>query len=215
MCADLIIFKTHFRNMAMDGFRQVEKDIKCYVKCVSSKSKENLSKKQSKELDVQFDECKFDWEKVIDVRTFPTDDYRVHKAEILCSIDMPFLSPDKIIYNLSEAASGLYIISNALSPKAQLEWAKRAVEDFSKSDHTNITNLNNLMYANSDSVVTDNTESYIEDVADLQINNAEGTTSSLWEISCVEAVPFQSFSKLRWSCLGYHYGTNRVLLICY
>ena len=97
------------------------------------------------------------------------------------------------------------MVSNALSVEEQIHWASKAVEEYSTAEHNNLNNLSSLYEASSS--VADETNS-----ADSQATgtgkepSAVPSVVDLWKDSVSEEVPFQLFSKLRWSCLGYHYG---------
>lgn len=88
---------------------------------------------------------------------------------------------DKIL-QIPGTPTGLYIIKGALSVSQQLHWAKTACEEYSRADHTNLTNLRNLR-------------------GDVDIFGDR----DIWMQTLRENNGFKRFKELRWASLGYHY----------
>jgi hypothetical protein len=183
-----------------DEFKLMEKRIKTYTKDVDME-KRKLSQRQRMLLTKERAACEhgFDWTEVVDV--YNTDVFKRpcnSPADTLEAVDPDQASPTAVVHDLSPISSGLYLIEGALSPRQQLHWAKRAVEDYSTVKHNNLTNLHNL----SDSDGPMHTTPMHSEQADRFHVHAP---MDLWRTSVREAVPYRSFSDLRWSCLGYHY----------
>lgn len=98
------------------------------------------------------------------------------------------------VYRIKGAPDGLYLLQNALNSNSQLYWAKVALEKYSIEEHNNLSNLDRI---NAIECKDCNNEIIIR----------EDTVSPkhIWFDSIKLNDNFQSFNKLRWSCLGYHY----------
>lgn len=208
-----------------DEFRLMEKRIKNYGRDVMA----NLSK-QSKRQKLKASACRnehennFHWNEVLDVRS--NQELRATSAKCGSSTSTGLSSMSDVegyeAYDLSHISPGLFVVSQALSVVQQVYWAKVAVEEYSKVEHNNLNNLQSLYGV--DGAVADETA---KDNADSKGSTTPVTCSEtkeqpsdrvgktctdipsvedLWNTSREESVPFQTFSKLRWSCLGYHYG---------
>jgi hypothetical protein len=188
-----------------DQFRVMEKRIKRYCKeLVTDRSK--LSKRQRLKLDEgrPAAERAFSWDEVVDV-TCPSSSARFRVAS-----DNHHVAHPRTVLDLSLISQGLYVISQALDSHEQLLWAAKAVEEYSTAEHNNLTNLSSLygvISQSSDEVK----EAGGESNAAPSHRSAIPDVMALWQRSAHEAVPFQTFAKLRWSCLGYHYGMFYVL----
>lgn len=192
-----------------DQFRITEKKIKKYIKKQLIKnqyqSKRQKRRNESEQMN-SFDEKygSFDWYNVVDIREIKNDNSR-YTFTLIQSITNSKLSNSSTVYYVNNTPNGLYFIENALSIDQQLHWSKKALEEYSKAEHTNLTNLYKINNSNSnskqqtDEMTIDNHEKCVDGL-DLH------TIENLWQISKDEPNRFQSFSKLRWSCLGYHYG---------
>jgi hypothetical protein len=199
----------------------MEKRIKNYCRSVAA-VQSNMSKRQrlKAELGRKSDETQFSWEEVVDVLS-PS----CTLASVSCGDDIHFLSkgssscsesssPIKL-YDLSAISPGLYLVSQALSVEEQLHWASKAVEEYSKAEHNNLNNLNSLYGTPKETTTGDNADEAAE--APSSSSGVKSTAAAvpsvddLWEKSSLEKPPFQTFAKLRWSCLGYHYGTNDII----
>jgi hypothetical protein len=205
-------------QVGIDRFRLMEKRIKNYCRDVAA-VQSNTSKRQrlKAEQGRKPDEIHFSWDEVVDVLSpacpFTCIDCRNDIHALLgssspCSRNSS--TPIKL-YDLSSISPGLYVVSQALSVDEQLHWASKAVEEYSKAEHNNLSNLNSLYGAPKDSATNDQGMPSTE-VPSSSSGVKPNVTSvhsveDLWEKSSVEERPFQTFAKLRWSCLGYHYGT--------
>ena len=184
-----------------DLFRLTEKRVKNYARSVAA-VKTNMSKRQrlKAEQGRSAEESNFNWNEVIDVSC------------ISCSSKNPYpvnagssSSGGGKLFDLSFVSPGLFLVSNALSVEEQIHWASKAVEEYSTAEHNNLNNLSSLYEASSSAADESNS-------ADSQATgtgkepSAVPSVVDLWKDSVSEEVPFQLFSKLRWSCLGYHYG---------
>jgi hypothetical protein len=174
----------------MDEFRNVEKQIRQYGKCL--KEYKNLSNYKSNCL-VEL----FDWNNsVIDVRQ-PTENVVQVVATEIESLDKQLLNKNLKIYSINTLPEGFYVITNALSRSSQLYWARKALVEYSKAEHTNLTNLEKLSNSyNSGSAA-------LKEEKEIPLNQ---DTMGKFSDSLHDANQFKSFFKLRWSCLGYHYG---------
>jgi hypothetical protein len=187
-------------SLDTDQFRVMEKRIKRYCKeLVTDRSK--LSKRQRLKLDEgrPAAERAFSWDEVVDV-TCPSSSARFRVAS-----DNQQLAHPRTVFDLSLISPGLYVISQALDSHGQLHWAAKAVEEYSAAEHNNLTNLSSLYGLNSRSS-DEVKEAGGESNAAPSHRSAIPDVAALWQDSALEAVPFQTFAKLRWSCLGYHYG---------
>jgi DNA alkylation damage repair protein AlkB len=81
-----------------------------------------------------------------------------------------------------------------LSSNSQLYWAKIALEKYSTEEHNNLSNLEKINATESKECNEKNLNS--EDIL---------PPKHIWFDSIKLNDNFQSFNKLRWSCLGYHY----------
>lgn len=110
------------------------------------------------------------------------------KISELCSTALHSVNPEAYVIDSTEvgAPQGLYIIKRALTTNAQLHWAKIALEQYTRSHHTNLTNLQSLNGSKSDDI-------------------SAFDSSNLWLDSIANNDNFKSFKPMRWACLGYHY----------
>lgn len=199
----------------VDAFRLMEKRIKNYGRDVAA----NLSK-QSKRQRLKASagrtehENNFHWSEVFDVQSSRP---ALTEKDTLCSISSSSTGAVSNMcdiagytaYDLTHISPGLFVVSRALSVEQQIYWATKAVEEYSTVEHNNLNNLQSLYGA--DSTVTNNdstsegqqhSEHKSKSAADIP--NVE----DLWVTSRQESVPFETFARLRWSCLGYHYGKS-------
>lgn len=142
----------------------------------------------------------FDME-IIDIRN------RAHvgKFEEISSITTPIegsnfhdVSNTTRVYRINDAPDGLFLLKNVLSSSGQLYWAQIALEKYSIEQHNNLSNLERIN--------TTEAEEH-DDERIIQNHNIEDTLTPkhIWFDSIKLNDNFQSFHKLRWSCLGYHY----------
>jgi DNA alkylation damage repair protein AlkB len=134
------------------------------------------------------------------------------------------ISKDAKLFTLSgcQMPSGFYVMTGALSTELQLDIAERAVEEYSQSAHTNLTNLHLQSKIESESKSKSSLDSSVEvknEDEPLQANNGHQVQATsvesceealeqlrnLWRRSVRECNDFRSFKKLRWASLGYHY----------
>jgi hypothetical protein len=191
-----------------DLFRRKEREIKAFIKSkqvehdkVSHKQKTGWN--ESKKTDGSL--SSFCWNDVVDVRSsssssplqFIRSVPSSSSSSVCCCAKVHSCSVSSELYELqNENIQGLYLIKNALCPNQQLYWSKIALESYSTAEHTNLTNLSKLQDSGDPEVGPKSS-----DLAEI-----EEDLHNLWERSKKENNNFQCFNKLRWSCLGYHYG---------
>lgn len=191
-------------SLGSDLFRRKERAIKAFVKI---KSSENRKKRTwyDQQQSTPAAEDDFCWSSVADCRIPSSECFTlIRELESCCSTIPHRCSSQTKIFKISHSEPGLYLLSQALCPDQQLFWATRALEVYSTVEHTNLTNLSKLYEANDPSVGQKSSE----------LKEIEKELNNLWEKSIEENNNFNSFNKLRWSCLGYHYGKNLSLDIC-
>jgi hypothetical protein len=181
----------------LDLFRRKEKTVKDFMKQREEEVDPKLRKKRNWKNVTSTENTDFLWDDVVNVhaeKLSPLLTLVSTSAE--CCSDLPHSCAvaESQIYKLSASCDGFYIIKNALCPHQQLFWTRKAVEDYSRAEHTNLSNLARQKYEE----ISD------ESKASLTLNDM--VESDLWQKSISEHNNFQSFKKLRWSCLGYHYG---------
>ena len=202
----------HIKRIAMttdcttrDEFRLMEKRIKNYGRNVLA-NQSNKSKRQKLKMNAGRDESEtnFAWSEVLDV----CNTSRFHKEErnhrFVDEKNMSEVSNSCSVFDLSSVCPGLYIVSQALSIEQQIYWATKAVEEYSTVEHNNLNNLHSIYDIKSTDEKLE-TETEPKDSVKGSIPDIP-SVEDLWTNSTEEDVPFESFSKLRWSCLGYHYG---------
>jgi alkylated DNA repair protein alkB family protein 1 len=106
------------------------------------------------------------------------------------------VQPTARIFSFDGTAPGFFVIRNALSVESQIYWGTTALATYSKSVHTNLTNLSGEYAARVQSKEPPGSE---EDGATAE------DSSDLWSVSVSESNNFAKFKKLRWANLGYHY----------
>ena len=218
-------------TMESNNFKRMERSIKNYIKRATILSHKNnispvtlsvVSRKMLKRqlnqyaIPISDDESDFDWDKhVVDVvndkinRYHPIIDHSnsyVHHNYRLTSYMDPCVPVNYKVYDLSFVVEGLYLVSNALSASLQIFWAKKALEEYSTVEHTNLSNLTTLNSKKHDDSDSHNIDCIDSDVIEQQHPLGSNDWSDLWDSSKNDSTPYQSFSRLRWSCLGYHYG---------
>eukprot|EP01031_Cornospumella_fuschlensis_P053085 gene53085-64850_t len=133
---------------AEDKFRRVDRGIKAFLKgCLESRARNHKKRPW----------IESPREKAAD-ELFSVGDI-VNVSSPLSSSRLRFI----------RSSSGLYIISQGLCKEAQFIWAKRALEKYSKEEHTNLSNL-----------------------------HPGEDHSNIWDESKHSKDDFQSFKKLRW-----------------
>ena len=121
------------------------------------------------------------------------------------------LSSDAVLCQLPEelnAADGFYVITRALDFASQLKWARTAVEQYSRSMHTNLTNLSNLRKqstATASGSASVGIGAGCESKDKSDDGGLEEDLFNLWENSMKDSDNFERFKPLRWASLGYHY----------
>lgn len=190
---------------AADRYRDVDRQLKAMLKYAEEQTSTKQRKKRAWEeahgINRSEDErspTKDTWPLVVDPRKATcTLVERVATLPKCCSTRDHVCSyaGRTSVYKLSAYPSGLYVVTHALCPEEQHRLAKSALEDYSKEDHTNLSNLSRLA----------------ETTADPSI--PVGDFTDIWRKSCLDNDGFQRLRKLRWSCLGYHYGMVCFLLV--
>lgn len=222
-----------------NNFKRMERGIKNYMKRATILSHHNnispvklsMSRKMLKRQLNQYaipivdnDDSDFSWDKhVVDVvnddvnRYHPIIDhsnsYVHHKGRLTSDID-PCVPVNYKVYDLSFVVQGLYLVSNALSASLQIYWAKKALEEYSTVEHTNLSNLTTLQSLKHNDSDSHDIVCTKGDVTEQQYPLGSNDCSDLWESSKNDSTPYQSFSRLRWSCLGYHYGDFYLSILC-
>jgi hypothetical protein len=209
-----------------DEFRKTEKNIKKYFTAMRSKrelsvdgpiyidvdgGKMKLSKKDKarrlQEIAKVLDGGAFQASEIVDFRA---EDFgrrgKLPRSSESCEsehkVEISPLSNDAVVCQLPKemnAADGFYVITRALDLPTQLRWARTAVEQYSRSLHTNLTNLRKI--SPTSSAVT-----AAGDRGAAEGEEEEGEDLfNLWENSVRDADNFERFKPLRWASLGYHY----------
>jgi hypothetical protein len=193
--------------LAEDKFRNVDRGIKTFLK-TQQQDFDPRAKKRSwydnNNNESTADSSLFTWEDVVDSNCSSSKLRFLKSVAGCCCREAHDCSNTEgmKIYELENYPSGLFFISRALCDNAQILWAQRALEVYSTVEHTNLSNLQKQeMNCNTaDDGVTEKKES-VEDYTDL------------WARSIREKDNFAGFKKLRWSCLGYHYGKRKFDLL--
>lgn len=160
-----------------DNFRKAEKEVKKYF---SLKEAIPLSNKERRRLNRLSTE--FDINDAVDVHNILFSD-RFSEFPVPVALRSPDISERITICEINGTPQGFYVLRDALTFRAQCHWAKTAVEKYSKSLHTNLTNL--------------------EKLGKSEITSEEIET--LWEDSVRDNNDFKRFESMRWASLGYHY----------
>eukprot|EP01031_Cornospumella_fuschlensis_P041233 gene41233-50320_t len=158
---------------AEDKFRRVDRGIKAFLKgCLENRARNHKKRPwiESPREQKASDEL-FSVGDIVNVSS-PLSSSRLRfvrsSSGCLCS-EAHQCNAEMKIYELLGYPSGLYIISQGLCKEAQYIWAKRALEKYSKEEHTNLSNL-----------------------------HPGEDHSNIWEESKHSKDDFQSFKKLRW-----------------
>lgn len=184
---------------AIDKFRLNEKNIRnswrCQIKEFTTKKRKNVNYDKTNDvmkwllsIGVNIDDCHLHSQD--NITKFNQLDNDMLTISQSCRVIIPHKSPE-----------GLFVIKNALPFQSQLYWAKTALEKYSSSFHTNLTNLERLK-GNQETASR-------EDASDSE---EKDTITNIW-FDCIrksedpklDIVDFQRFNKLRWASLGYHY----------
>lgn len=188
--------------VGIDLFRKRERLVKNFMKA-KQQELEHKTKRQKLWKDSEADganDTAFLWENVVDVRR-SQENLELKETLPRCCSPIPHIcSSTPTIFKLNCGPTGCFVIKDALCPNQQLYWAKKALEVYSTEEHTNLTNLNKLQNAGDPEVGPKTAE----------MTNIESDLNNLWRRSISENDNFASFNKLRWSCLGYHYGKINV-----
>jgi hypothetical protein len=131
----------------VDVFRQVEKQIRKF-------GVQPPQPRRRRRGDVPSNSQSYDLADVFDLRFLERNTF-LNKSRVV-AVSSPsdsriesqtqsghYISPDARVFRIEGLPDGFYIITNALSAAAQLHWARQALEVFSASEHTNLTNLEN------------------------------------------------------------------------
>lgn len=187
-----------------DEYRSIDRKVKSLVKMADRESSAKQRKKRAWDESEGIITAKtlesegYHWSQIVDVRNFdplaPQSALRELSTHSHCSSSSSSHpactcsdTPCKV-YHVEHYPAGLYIISRALCKAEQYQWSKIALEQYTKEEHTNLSNLANL-----------NPE-------EISQADAKENFQHIWEQSCQDQDSFLRFRKLRWSCLGYHYG---------
>lgn len=188
----------------VDQFRVVDRKIKALVKRAELESTTKQRKKraweESQGISRPPEEWKDTWGDVVDVVRSEEQVRYVATLPKCCALDDHECNcaGETKLFELNSYPPGLFIVRNALCKGQQHKWAKVALEDYSREDHTNLSNLSKLSEAD-----TEASGNYkVEDFDDI------------WRKSCADNDGFQRFRRLRWSCLGYHYGKRICHCLC-
>jgi hypothetical protein len=187
-----------------DLFKKKERSVKQFMKICAEDPHTKKQRLWKEANDQKPKEPPFEWSEVLDVRKIGRNDTgtRVKWRKTLqrcCSPhehDCRGTLPE--LYELEGNPPGLFMISNALCAVAQLYWAKKALVEYSRVEHTNLSNLAKL-YA-------DENDEKQPSFASAEVKLSEEGTNDLWQEAIAENKDFSCFKRLRWSCLGYHYG---------
>jgi len=150
-------------------------------------------------------ETDFNWSEVVDVHNEKSnyleavvqDETNVSKDDVKVDDWSAVNKSSCKVYDLSSISPGLFLVSGALTVEQQIYWASKAVEEYSTVEHNNLNNLQSI-YGNTETDET--TSTHVAPTKEIP------SVEDLWINSVYEETPFETFSKLRWSCLGYHYG---------
>ncbi len=193
-------------DVTRDEFRLMEKRIKNYGRDVLA-SQSSKSKRQKRKMNAgkAANETDFNWSEVVDVHDEKNnfllvagrDETNVSKDDVIVDYWPTVNSSNCKVYDLSSVSPGLFIVSGALTVEQQIYWASKAVEEYSTVEHNNLNNLQSI-YGNTEREETTSTN--------IAPTKEIPSVEDLWINSVKEETPFETFSKLRWSCLGYHYG---------
>jgi hypothetical protein len=188
-----------------DKFRSKEKAVKLFMKGLSCEEKKQKKRKKGGDggtIEAASTEL-FDWSEVIDIRAMQT-------IGVLVGVEKCASSDSGAeVYRLLGRPEGFYVVINALTPDEQLHWSCKTVTEYSKAEHTNLTNLariyeeEQLNAAKAMNVAFTSPEAHPNEL------------SGLWDASCAQNNHFESFKKLRWACVGYHYSKPHMCVIAY
>ena len=169
-------------DAALDLYKQKERAIRGYFKTLAARTSKKNGRKWNPSKDQPYDPSE-----LVDVRRSACPG----RQRIFSNSSAEPLQPQYEMFVVQGLPEGFYIIPNALSEASQLHWARRAVCDYSTAEHTNLTNLEKLK-----------TAEHIDPPSHVP---SSSSALSLWETAVQEKNDYQSFFKLRWSSLGYHY----------
>eukprot|EP01032_Pedospumella_encystans_P009731 gene9731-11437_t len=186
-----------------DEFRLMEKRVKNYGrKVLANQSSKSKRQKLKMNAGKAANETDFHWNEVVDVCNVRYSCLQVVACnETIVSqgdknVDWSATNSNCKVYDLSSISPGLFLVSGALAIEQQIYWASKGVEEYSTVEHNNLNNLQSI-YGNTET--DEATSSKVTPAKDIP--NVE----DLWINSVDEDIPFETFAKLRWSCLGYHY----------
>eukprot|EP01039_Chlorochromonas_danica_P007562 gene7562-8362_t len=215
---------------AEDKYRIVDRNLKNYIKA-KQQEVENKNKKRvwsATTSTSETTETLFDWSEVINIPS-PSDSVsdsgtarlRYVKTLSHCCCPEPHdccSSKEEegggggggtVIYEIENYPPGLFVFSKALCDNAQLLWARRALLDYSKAEHTNLSNLHRQqqLQQQQQTEVGGGRGGVHEEKQQQHHQQREEVEdlTNLWEESIKAKDNFTRFNKLRWSCLGYHY----------
>lgn len=190
----------------MDEYRVIDRKVKSLVKMADRESSVKQRKKRAWNESQGIATIKalesdgYYWSQIVDVRNFDPSLPQLALRELStyshCSSSSSSHhtcsccdTPCKV-YHLENYPTGLFFISRALCKTEQYRWSKIALQQYTKEEHTNLSNLANLNPEHA------------------SITDGKEDSKVIWEQSCQDEDGFLRFRTLRWSCLGYHYGNS-------
>ena len=191
----------------------MEKRVKNYGREVLS-NQSSKSKRQKLKMNAgkAANETDFHWNEVVDVCNVRYSCLQVvshNETDVSLGdkkMDWSATNSNCKVYDLSSTSPGLFLVSGALTIEQQIYWASKAVEEYSTVEHNNLNNLQSIYGTTETDETTSSKVTPAKDIPNVE---------DLWINSVDEDIPFETFSKLRWSCLGYHYGTILSALLRY
>jgi hypothetical protein len=191
-------------HIIYDEFRKVERAIRQLTKPPEKKKIKSNDDVDPTEI------CDFDWSTVLDIQQdhsfFHSLNVENRSTNSNCSDIYTNVNPNAKVYQIDDTPSGFYFVSQALSVESQIYWVNQALQVYSKAEHNNISNLHkqSQFEKNVDGNVKANGQQPA--LESEGISNSYREENELWEKFRVNENGMQNFFKLRWSCLGYHYG---------
>ncbi len=187
-----------------DSFKTTEKNIRQFCKGITTTMSGKYSRKRSLE-NIKHDADHFQWSEVVDPRGDNPLLLTVNAVHP-CMDEETSNTHNGIYVNtklvqIAGLPNGLFVLVNALSPQSQFYWAEKALAEYSEAEHTNLTNLSTLQQQEQSK---DSTASLVSQPHTTANDNA---LEGMWSKALHSNDGFKSFFKLRWSCLGYHYGS--------
>ena len=178
----------------IDQFRLTEKLVRSFVSSLTRSSSNNKHFNHQQHIN------QFNAHDIIDIRQRSSFDPRI--IEISNERDNSVVSFVKI-ENLPD---GLCFIPKALNLDDQIEWARTALENYSRVEHTNLTNLSKLRdneLVEPGECLRPETDPHSNSEALMNKQPSPHISSNLWKESLKSGdTTFRDFFTLRWSSLG-------------